>query len=519
MEKLKTPSNCCLGSGVHARPPVESRRKGLQPFGVLGLWMSILLYFGWTTPLAGQNIPCEFFDSAGTAGKYHELIALSNGDFLACGEMPDGQGFLARFDAQMDPVWRRGYQFGSGATRLFDVVENSQGELVAAGSCAGWTPGMPRRGMLLYVDGNGAMLSTTPIFVSSDSGEIWAIENALDGSGYIVAEMHAIPFFHEAWITLVDDTFAVTWSTKCDGYGQYTHLHDVAAVPGWGYYASGITGNAFHDNRLSYWRLDSIGGIQWERAYVSDTIDLPHVGYSLAWDASSSTLVLGGTVYVDAALGNEYCLLRIDPGTGVRLDSAFGGLGQDDRLLKVRVDANGTIYGAGYTSGGFWFGLTESDATVMVFDSNLQMFSIERWEDPLDPDDAWVIEGLALDPMSVGCYNWAGHRSGTLRGAAHFGGCSAPCTVSIDDPLGIAFSLSPNPPVSGAPVRLRWDQGLNSEGRVEVFGTDGKLVHAQTFGSGLEEISFPAPDVAGIYLVQIRAGSKGTTRRLMVTHL
>lgn len=476
---------------------------------------------GLAATVAGQsNIPCVFFDSAGTAGQYRELIALSNGDFLACGDMPDGQGFLERFDDQMGLIWRRGYQFGSEPTRLYDVVENSQGELVAAGSCDEWTPGMPRRGMLLYVDANGAMLSSTPIFVSSDSGEIWAIDNALDGNGYIVAERYDIPWFQESWVRLVDDAFSVTWSTQCDGYGQFTHLHDITAVPGLGYFASGITGNAFHDNRLNYWSLDSTGGIIWGREYVTDTVDKPHLGYSLAWDGSSNTLILGGTVYIDSVAGNDYCLFRIDPGTGAMLDSAFGGLGWDDQIRKVRVDANGLIYGAGYTAGGYWFGLTASDATVVIFDAALDTISTARWDTVDYPNDAWVIEGLALDPMGVGCYNWAGHSSGTLNGAMYFGSCSMPCMIiSAEDPKEIDFSLSPNPPVSGAPVRLRWEEALQTEGHLEVFGMDGQLVFSEPVRTGAKESSFSAPDVAGIYLVRIHAGSQVTTKRLMVMHL
>ncbi len=183
MENFKTQSNSCCGSEAHAGPSLGLRRKVMPPIGWMTIWMFVLFLCGSGAAVAGQSIPCELFDTAGTAGKYRELIPLSNGDFLACGDMPDGQGFLERFDPQMRHIWRRGYQFGTRPTKLYDVVENSQGELVAAGSCQDWTPGMPRRGMLLYVDANGAMLSSTPIFVSSDSGEIWAIENALDGNG------------------------------------------------------------------------------------------------------------------------------------------------------------------------------------------------------------------------------------------------------------------------------------------------------------------------------------------------
>lgn len=489
-------------------------KKSLQ---LLCFWAVLL---GLHVPLPAQYLH-DAMDAVGDISREarsgEAIIRAQNGDLIVCGRYDSSRAFVARYNEWGFPSWIRLYPFGSAQTILRDIVERPDGRLVAVGSCKGYLPGNEEVGMILHLDATGALLSPSPLILDSVPGIITSIATTGLDNGFVITKFFALGFLSETWVSRLDAQFGESWTTETDGYGTYTVLGCILAVPGQGYFVGGETGTPFIDDRGCLWHLDENGQIIWAKEIVSsDFGDHNNTFHALAMD-NNGQLLAAGSYYQDSIQDKDYMVFRFNPTNGASLDSLiWGGTGIDE-LHGLAVADNGDIMVCGYDDADEFFGRTQGAATWIHLSSGLAIISQRFWEDTAHLNDHLSMEDIvAVAPNTCNEPGFAacGFRTGYLMQRLLW---TASCIVSIEDRQAVQpWLVYPNPAAPQQKVAIELDAVLTSSAQLYLYTMDGRLVSSRRIHAGQQFIEIEAPVSAGTYLVRLSSGIHAWMHKLVV---
>jgi hypothetical protein len=480
--------------------------------------------------LAAQQptVVMQSLDSSGTSGTVAEMVRLQSGYTLVCGALPDGQGFIAKYNACHAKLWQRGYQFGPGQTQLQDVMESSDGKLLVVGSCIGWVAPDQRHGMILELDSNGAMLNPVPIYVSQDSGSFEAIEPGLNGTGYVVLENRAAPFLTQqakSWLHLFNNSHMLQWSAECHGYGLVTQLKDIVAVDGQGYFLSGWTGyNTFSGTkRMSFWKVGATGQVDWGRTFAIDTVsqDKSHDAPALDWDASSSTVVIGGHVYRDQVGESEECWIRVRPSDGQVIQTVIGNATRLDAIMDLKLDGAGNVYTCGFRGANDWFQRKERGrSSYVIYDPAGLILDSLSLQDIAHPVDHYQAQCLLLKPWSGPRPHFlaAANRSGVLNGQLLVTDFDS-CLVALDEMtscVDLGMKVYPTILRPGAKIVVDVKLPAGIPAKLRMVSLAGTVVKEVELPISTTSISLDGPQNPGLYILQMEVGGMTKAAKIVV---
>lgn len=273
-------------------------------------------------------------------------------------------------------VWLRA--FGGPGRELFETLWPTQdggawlvGQTESAGAGG-------RDALLVRVDGCGAILGAWA-FGGPGQDEGRALTELSSGDLLWVGITLSFEHGNEAWINRMKPDGALLWSRVVGGPGWDTATA-VTATADDGAVALGETynfgpGTPEKHNALLV-RVAGDGTMVWERTYGGGKDG--DAAFALAYRASDDGLWVGGAAESYGQGHDDAWLLSLDAKGDLLWSRTYGGV-EDDEARAMRIDADGSIWLAGFTRG---FGASKSDAFVLHVAADGALLGMNRYGTP-----------------------------------------------------------------------------------------------------------------------------------------
>jgi hypothetical protein len=318
--------------------------------------------------------------------------------------------------------WTR--QFGTDALEIaYGIATGVNGGLYAAGFTEGGLEGPSAGTQDAYVrsfDRDGALLWTRQ-FGTVTSDLAFGVAADADGNATVVGFTFGDlggpnTGGEDAFVRSYDANGDLRW-TRQFGTAVFDTANAVAAdASGNLYVAGGTEGGIGGPNAGSLDALlrayDANGGVRWTRQFGTGLFD---VAQSVAVDAAGNAYVAGNTrgALGGANAGNSDAFVIVYDATGGLRWSRQFGTSSEDLTTGVAVDADGTVYVTGYTTGALvGANAGGEDAFVRSYDVD----GVLRWTRQFGSSGDDRARGIATDPD--GHPYVAGTTAGVLDGSS-----------------------------------------------------------------------------------------------------
>jgi hypothetical protein len=241
---------------------------------------------------------------------------------------------------------------GVGPDQGFDILENSDGELVIVGSTGNYGSGLIDV-WVLRTDLDGNLLSSWAYGGPADEEGISIIE-CRDGGYAIAGATRSYAYArYDAWLLRIDANGNVLWNSSFGGPGTDVALSVVECHAG-GFALTGYTSSFDRGNRDVYLiRVDANGRLLWERHfggvdrdYSRDLIECSDGGFAIVGD--------NGDPYLAPTGERDLWLIRTDQGGDMLWEQTFGGSNNETGNSIIECSEGGFLlsgftesYGAG----------------------------------------------------------------------------------------------------------------------------------------------------------------------------
>lgn len=338
----------------------------------------------WQRTLGGAP-----FDEAVPGYDYQTAACLTaDGGYLVGGSSASGisgnkteacRGYfdywIVKLDANGITQWQKAYG-GTDSDELFDLIQTSDGGYILAGYSVSpisgektensrggqdfWIIKINAEGDITWQKtlGGSGIDSARSIIETSDGGYVVGGTSNSSISGEKTENSYG---GSDYWILKLDSLGGIQWQKTIGGSG-YDNLDQIILTDS-GYFAigsstSGISGLKTEINRgiADYWvvKLDVSGAIEWQRTLGGDGEDSPHSALQCPdggfMIAGSSASGLSGDKTENSYGDYDSWIIRLDGTGGLLWQKAIGGSGQDGHNNLLQMPDGSYILGGGSAS-------------------------------------------------------------------------------------------------------------------------------------------------------------------------
>ncbi|HTY42355.1 MAG TPA: S-layer homology domain-containing protein [Thermoanaerobaculia bacterium] len=271
----------------------------------------------------------------------NSILATSDGGFVLAGQTGSGPDvLLAKVDSSGAVAWSWRYGIG-GSFQANKIIPTSDGGFAIAGQ---WKTSFA----LIKLASDGSVS-----FVSRFQGTVTSTDNAaVDvlelSDGFLLLGNQLDPVSQsDIRLLKTDKNGAFVWE-KVYGGASNDLPFSLAATGDGGFVFTGMT-ESFGGEQVWVVRLDSTGGIVWQKSYV-DTYSATHAcfGYKIIVTADGGFLVAG-------SIGTTHAgLYKLDSTGTLQWAKAFAQGGGDTFFLDALQKKDGSYVAAGTANGGFF---------------------------------------------------------------------------------------------------------------------------------------------------------------------
>ncbi len=241
----------------------------------------------------------------------YSLVQTSDGGFIVAGySIPFGGGdadfLVLRLDEDGGVAWEKAYG-GPRFDTALSVIQVSDGDFIAAGNTNSFGAG-DYDFWVLRLDESGSVV-WDKTFGGPNFEELRSLGPTSDG-GFIIGGSSVDGY----WVLRLDADASVVWEKSYNAPGFYPdEVYSVGQTPDEGFIVAGTENRGFSDANFWLLRLNTDGGVEWERKYGGPLAD---EAFSAGQTSDGGFIVAGRT--------NSF------------------GQGTFD-ILVLRLDANGLI--------------------------------------------------------------------------------------------------------------------------------------------------------------------------------
>jgi hypothetical protein len=353
---------------------------------------------------------------------------------------------------------------------------------------------------------------------SSEEENVFRGVVALEDGGYVIAGVtnDTGAGANDIWIFKLDSTGAIEWQNTYGG-ARNEEPRSIQQTTDGGFVVTGPT-NSFGSGANDVWviKLDSDGGIEWEKTYGGSRADVSH---AIEQTDDGGYIVAGHTKSFGSG-GQDHFVFKLSPLGAIEWQKAYGGPG-NDVIRFVKQVSDGGYVAAGFTHS---FG-TRGDIMVIKLDSDGNMewdrrFGGNKFEEPstiLEVSDGYIVleqsgsfsgstDGWIFKVELDGDIDWQKRVGGggfdelssaqaTTDGGFIVAGETLSFGASMEDFWVVKFDSDAN---------IEWEKRYGGskieEAESIAVAADGGYIVAgitKTFGSGLRDIWLVKIDSAG----------------------
>ncbi len=252
--------------------------------------------------------------------------------------------------------WVRAYGMADSEDVATSVQQTSDGGYMVAGQTTSygaatadiWVLKLNSTGRIEWEKkyGGNANDVVTAVQQTSDGGYVVAGYTRSFGAGY-----------DDIWILKLDSAGSITWQNTYGGDYADDRAYSIQQTSDGGYIVAGHTGTETRSWDFWVLKLDSTGGVAWQKAYGGNGGDF---GTSVRQTPDGGYIVAGYTSSFGAGSW-DYWVLKLNSTGGIKWQMAYGG-GGDDRAFSIQPTSDGRYIVAGLTRS---FGAGDSDFWVL----------------------------------------------------------------------------------------------------------------------------------------------------------
>lgn len=351
---------------------------------------------GWIIRLAG-NGSVMWQKAYGSGSESIRSIAqTTDGGYVVAGSTNssgavNGDVWVIKLDTGGNTAWQKRYG-GTGSEFARSIRQTQDGGYIVAGQTssfgAGWVD------MWIFKLDNTGNLVWQKTYGGLDYDEAYSIEQTADG-GYIVAgrtSSFGAPASHYAWVLKLDESGNTAWQKRYGGTG-YTSMRSVRQVPDGGYVIAGVTDSFGGENELWVLKINSSGGIQWQKRYPGLSLPADSLALTL-----SGTYIVAGTSDAGGTDKTALSVLNLNPDGSVMWRRTYGGASYDDARSIQQTLEGGFIVAGGTNS----FGKEDEDFWVLKLDSNgsIGLCPFERTQIQIEHSTTATAEDTTATPAN-----------------------------------------------------------------------------------------------------------------------
>jgi hypothetical protein len=320
---------------------------------------------GWASTYGSIN-----WDTAISIQQTHEggyVVAGNTSSFGAGGDI-----WVVKLDGEGHVTWEKAYG-GEEADHVSALSQTSDGGYVVAGDTESFGAG-GKDIWVLKLDANGNVGPTYPgtwqkTYGGSESDGPSSIQQTSPDGGYILAgttRSFGDDINGDVWLLKLDQYGDVVWQNTYGSPSGGELAADIQQIPG-GYIFAGET-YSFGAGAPDFWvmKLDTAGGILWERTYGGEYID-----------SAASITRTGDDGYIVAGQTESFALPTVDY-----------------HVWVIKLDGNGNL---GQDYPGTWqktYGTGQRDSFTSIANTGIDcgyVLSGYRNSGLLEPADSWVM--------------------------------------------------------------------------------------------------------------------------------
>ncbi|MBT9130554.1 MAG: hypothetical protein DDT41_00840 [candidate division WS2 bacterium] len=296
----------------------------------------------------GDNLTYTWEAEAGTIlgeGAYVNYTAPDTpGSYTLTLSVSDGRGGRAKqsINIKVLLLWQKTYG-GKGGDSASSIQQTTDGGYIVAGTTDSFGAGSSDI-YLLKLDPQGKVIwEKTYGGKGGDSAS--SIQQTTDG-GYIVAGYTSpLRSGGDIYILKLDSQGGVIWEKTYGGEGGGV-VHSIQQTLDGGYIVAGETLSFRTRVNIYLLKLDSQGGVIWEKTYGGEGDDR---AYSIQQTSDGGYIVAGYTWPLGGGIRTDIYLLKLDSQGKVIWEKTYGGK-YDDVAHSIQQTQDGGYIVAGYTS-------------------------------------------------------------------------------------------------------------------------------------------------------------------------
>ncbi len=425
------------------------------------------------------------------------VVACSDSGFAVCGN----SGY-AKVDKNGNMLWSNVYTQSS----LYSMKETPDHGFIIAGSVGQTSQSNGQDVYLLKTDSNGTKQWSRKLGGSQDEYAN-SVQLTQDG-GYIVAgatESFGSGAF-DVYVIKTGPSGDTLWTKTYGGPliegGIGSSRIVIAATLDGGYIVGGYSTSFATAGGLDAYvlKLDSAGGIEWDRLYGGGGNDQV---FDIKQCADSGYVFVGYTG--SSGTGNDIFLVRLNAVGDTLFTRAYGGANTDYGQHVLETADKGFVV-CGYTTN---YGTGNNDGAFLSVDS-LGNAACHQLNVPVTFSDPATVVGNTSTGKIYITLNMA---SSTPIGKGGGNVVDACLAIGVNELPTHEFDLFPNPTTGR--IDLTWPQ--NEDRLVTVSDILGKVVFAKTFAGGTEKKELDlAAMPAGTYFIRVGNGLYSGTRKLFI---
>jgi len=282
-----------------------------------------------------------------SSGNSQAVIQTTDGGYAMVGKswsIGTGVLLLAKFNAEMEYQWRKGYGGGSSSTRASSGIQTADGGFVLAGSTK--FPVTDHDDFYMIKTDESGKVQWERTFGGAEDDMAFSIIETMDGGYALVGRTDSYGSGGtDAWLVKTDAEGKSQWMQTYGGSAADVARVVIQTTDG-GYALTGET-NSYGAEQADFWlvKTDASGTIEWQRTYGSAEDE---AAYALTQTIDGGFAIAGIIWFVPPTNKKDALLVKTDPNGMVQWNRTYGGP-EDDEAYSIIETADRGFALAGYT--------------------------------------------------------------------------------------------------------------------------------------------------------------------------